>query len=460
MSAKSIRLGSVWTIVFFICSFARTIVLTPLMLSHWGKTVFCFWALILSARALICFLPDSFIRYVVNRYNLEFHHDPEHASATMRSGMAFLILFSSGLGLLCLALFTATDVAASWLFDADAAQIHNLQPGLCLVVYIIAALLQNIQRMYAGVKEPSGGIWQNMMMESALLVGEVLLLGCLLSAGYDFSTCILADSALVMAGALSYMLHLYREYPIRGGWSWLRIKEGSRMFVKAGKLYAGNFFEKLCTDGLVLLLSFFRYDKGSIALFATVRTITNTPLLAGNLLLNTYTPEWQKAYVHKEIATLQRLLTLIRVKLGGFLLAGIVLCYPLYKPLFLLWTKGGIAYNDLFMALMLAATVFNLFGLGYSFILKGINAMNQLFFVMALKAMLILAGLALLPVSIVNAGVLLLGSELIVSGFLLPLLLRRQLQADGLTVVAGTKAWALLMYWLSVLVLFLFYYYL
>jgi O-antigen/teichoic acid export membrane protein len=423
LSDKTIKSGTLWTIAFFVSSFAKTILLTPLMLMHWGQELFCFWAIILSARAIILFLSDGFVRYVVNRYNLLFHLDEPAAAKVLASGISFLLVFSAGLCLLIAVLFVAFPSLSSFVFDTGN-ELFAFLP-FCLVSYIVAASLQNVQRMYAGAKEARGLIWHNMVLEVVLVIFEILLLGLLLSGGADFSVAVYADSSIILLVALLYLIHLSVKYPLKGIFSGQSIQEGARDFAKATQLYASNFFEKLSSDGLVLLLSFFRFDKAAIALFATVRTIVNTPLLAQNLLLNTYTPEMQKHFSLGNSQALEKLLRFIRLRIGAVLCLGILLSLPLYQPVFMLWTKGEIAYNEMFMLLMLISAVFNLYGLSYSFLLKGVNAFSQSLAVMLLKSLFIIAALIFSQQSITGFALSLLLIELLTSVFLLPLLTHR-----------------------------------
>lgn len=448
-SNKSIRLGSAITMVFFISSFAKTIVLTPLMLTHWGKDVFCFWALLLSVRALICFLPDSFIRYIANSYNLYFHTDEGQASSTMREGLSFLVVFSVLLCGLVALLFCGFAALPGFIFDTSVSNAAKFGLATSTSLYILAACVQNVQRMYGVVKEPLGLIWQNLLMETLLLLAEIIMLAVLITQNCSFGVCVAADSILTIAAAVMYLFHLSSRYPLPGSWNKASLKEGTVMFGKAIKLYTSNFFEKLSSDGLVLLLSFFKYDKAIIALFSTIRTIVNTPVLAHNLLLNTYTPELQKKYALKDSAGLCRLLRFIRLGIGAVLLLGIVCCYPLYQPIFLYWTKHQLTYDPQFMDLMLLLTVFNLFGLGYLFILKGINAMNKTLLLMLLKSCIIIVGFSIVKIAIIQAAWILLIAELVTSVFMLPLLVQRQLHTDRLSLPLKANLVAFLPYLLA-----------
>lgn len=452
---KSLRLGSAWTLAFFILSFARTILLTPLMLTHWGREVFCFWALILSARALICFLPDSFIRYVINEYNIRFHRDRADAAAILRSGSRFLAFFLLGSCVLILPLTLFWPPVVSFIFDVPLRVAASYHLAESLSVYILAACVQLQQRLYSGLREPQGLIWQNLLMETLLLAAEMLLLGLMIVWGFGFSACMLADSLLIISAATGYGCLLSRSLPAAiPGQRYL--VSGVRMFRRAGRLYAGNFFEKASSDGLLLLLSFFRFDKAAIAVFATVKTLVNAPLLGANLLLNAWTPELQRRYALKDKPGLQGLLRLVRAGAGVFIAVAMVCAYPLYRPVFLYWTRGQLPYHTLFLCLMLSAALGNLAGLVYSAVLKGVNALQAFLYLMLLKTALILVGLALFPAGLYTIAWVWCVAELVPGFFLLPLLVGRRLREDGFRADYRESLTDLMPYLFSVLVLAFF----
>jgi hypothetical protein len=395
------------------------------MLLHWGQGIFCFWAIILSVRAIVLFLSDAFVRYVLNQYNLLYHKDQQKANQTLSAGISFLIVLSFILCTLIALILLFIPTSTAFIFDIDSQhRLISLLP-LCLVSYLLAASVQNIQRLYAGTKESRGLVWHNMLLEVALVVLELSALSILLFQNFDFDIIVLADSVIILLVALIYLVHLGTQYPLAHILKVSSIQQGFIQFQKATQLYASNFFEKLSTDGLVLLLSFFRFDKAAIALFATVRTLVNTPLLAQNLLLNTYTPEMQKHFALRNTDALQQLLSFIRVRIGIILLAGMVFCLPFYEPIFIFWTKGKIEFNQNFMVVMLLMAVFNLYGLSFAFVLKGVNALPQLLGLMLLKTILILIGFVWAHQDILLIAVVWAIVELLSSVFMLPQILRR-----------------------------------
>lgn len=437
MFDKSLRKGTIWTIIFFLASFAKTIILTPLMLLHWGADDFSDWAILLSARAVILFLSDGFVRYIVNQYNLFYHTDEAKAREVLSAGVSFIVVLSVILCSAMVILIWLNPYAYGLVFGIEINEIFgeflSKMAGFCLIVYIISACMQTIQRMYAGTKEARGLIWNNLLMETVLIGVEIGLLSLLLLQGFRLVEFVLADSGLIFLISGSYLFYLWKKYPLAGMLKLSTIKSGATHFAKATQLYAGNFFEKLCTDGLVLLLSFFRFDKAAIALFATIRTIVNTPLLAQNLLLNTYTPQLQKDFSLRDNDGLQKLFAVIRLRIGLVLLAGIVVCYPLYEPVFTYWTKGEILYNRNFMTSMLLMATFNLYGLSFAFVFKGLNILPQMLGLMFFKTVLILFGFYVAQQNIEMFGWALAGAEFFISIILLPLLLQRFWQKQQLS---------------------------
>lgn len=423
------------------------------MLSHWGTELFSFWAIVLSARAIILFLSDGYVRYTLNQYNLLFHQDESKANEILSAGISFLCLFSLGICTLIAGLFFLFPHLSSFVFNTHNPLFDYLP--LCLIIYLVGASVQNMQRLYAGTKEARGLVWHNMVLEVVLIFLEIVGLGLLMVQGAGFSVVLFADSGIILLTALVYLLHLSIRYPLKGLMRGHNIILGAGSFIKATQLYASNFFEKLSTDGLVLLLSFFRFDKAAIALFATVRTIVNTPLLAQNLLLNTYTPQLQKDFALRNEEGLAKLFTHIRLRVGIVLLAGIVCCYPLYEPVFVYWTKAAIVYEPSFMMLMLMMAVVNLYGLSFSFVFKGLNVLPQMLGLMLFKTLLILFGFYVAQQNIEMIAWALLFAEFVVSIILLPILLHRYWQKQQMSFSIMQSYLSFIPYLISALLLFL-----
>jgi len=421
------------------------------MLSHWGAELFSFWAIILSARAIILFLSDGYVRYILNQYNLSFHQSQSEAAGVLSAGISFLLLFSLGICLLLGFVFMLWPGTSFFLFGTQEGLFTYLP--LCLVGYIVAASVQNGQRLYSGAKEARGLVWHNMVFEVVLIFLEITVLSWLLLQGSSFAVVLYADSAIIAAMAIFYLVHLFVHYPVSAVFTGKNIRLGAMCFGKATQLYASNFFEKLSTDGLVLLLSFFRFDKAAIALFATVRTIVNTPLLAQNLLLNTYTPEMQKNFSLSDTEALEKLLNFIRLRVAPILCLGIVLFLPLYEPIFKYWTHDKIEYSSVFMILMLMMAVFNLYGLSFAFVLKGVNALSQMFRVMLFKCLILLVGFVWARQNMVHLAWALLAAELLSSLVILPLVSYAYWHKEGLLIKPKNAWFGFIPYFLTVLVL-------
>ncbi|MGC4057041.1 MAG: hypothetical protein QM743_02830 [Chitinophagaceae bacterium] len=250
MTAHHLKKGTLWTIAYFLGSFAKTIVLTPMMLSHWGARVFCFWAVLLSARAVFLFLSDGFVRYVVNAYNIEYHTDEVAAARILSSGHSFSSLFTV---LLSSTAFAALSLQPGWcaaLFNVPVLDVTANGLPLYVSLYLLVCGVQNGQRMYAAAKEARGLVWHNLFLEVLLVGLEIALLAGGLLLGGSFSQVVGADIALIALVTLAYQVYLSRLYPLPQWLTYRAIKQGWRSFREAGRLYAGNFFEKLSTDGI------------------------------------------------------------------------------------------------------------------------------------------------------------------------------------------------------------------
>lgn len=403
------------------------------------------------------FVADGFVRYIVNQYNMLFHTAPQEASAILNGGIAFLLTLSAILLLGLWIIFSLFPSLSQTLFAVGAEAISIDKLVFCLLMYIAAAAMQNVQRMYAACNEARGSVAQNMVFEVLLIVVEIVALLLLSLGSFGFKEAIVLDSLLIFSFTLGFLLYLSNRYPLSGFFARKHIAGGALYFRKATKLYAYNFFEKMSTDGLVVLLSFYRFDKAAIALFSTVRTIVNTPILAQNLLQNTYTPNVQAAFALRDTKALQHLLRFVRLRVGTVLLLGIVVCLPLYKPIFVVWTKGSIDYNESFLLLMLMMVVGQLLGLSYTFILKGLNALNHTLGLMLAKTICIVIGLAWSQQQLLPFATVLVWVEVISALFVLPALAHHYLQQSNIIVTKRADWLEYIPYAVSVLILWLYY---
>lgn len=395
------------------------------MLTHWGDALFCLWAVLLSARALFLFLSDGFVRYAVNDYNLRYHQDEPAAEKGLSDHFGFLSLFSLLTALLVFGVLQLFPLSGAWLFDIGVDRLEQYGLPMLVAAYLLVCGFQNGQRLMASTQEARGFVRYNLQFESALVSAEIVLLSLLLHGNAFFSRVVWADILLIAVASGGYQWALFRQLRLPDLFSPRSISRGARAFIRAGRLYLGNFFEKLSTDGLVLLLSLFRFPKTTIAVFAAFRTMVNAPLLAQNLLLNSYTPRLQQLFALKEVVLLRRLLLLARVYLGLLLLAGMIICIPVYQPVFLRWTQGSLPFDTSFFTGMLLWCVWSIYGNGYLFVLKGLNLLREFWTTMALRCCLLLAGFFCCAGDARYLVLVLWSTEFLVSGLLLPHWLRR-----------------------------------
>lgn len=395
------------------------------MLTHWGDAVFCLWAVLLSARALFLFLSDGFVRYAVNEFNLGFHRDASAANNILGDHFGFLNVSNLFIAVLVFVLLQFLPQSGAALFDIPLHRITDYSLPLLVGVYLTACGLQNGQRLLAATQEARGKVRINLQFESLLTLTEIVVLSLAIAYGAGFAAFVWIDSGIIAGACLLYQSYLFLHYPLQSSFSIAALKRGAQAFVRAGRLYLGNFFEKLSTDGLVLLLSLFRFPKVSIAVFAAMRTMVNAPLLAQNLLLNSYTPRLQQLFAQKDEVALTRLLQLARLFLGTVLLGGMLLCVPLYQPVFLRWTHGSLPFDPAFLTGMLLWCVAGIYGNGYLFVLKGLNLLREFWLLMALRCLLLLFGFFWAGAHTDRLLWVLCSVELLVSGIVLPAVLHR-----------------------------------
>lgn len=411
--------GTLWSLMLFVLSFIKALVITPLMLITLGTTNFAFWVTILSIRAIVLFLPDGYIRYITNQYNILYHQNPLKAKQSLASGISFLVIFLVLLVLILSTIIYFIPHCITFIFHVESIFISKLQ--LALSIYLIASSIQVLQRLFATTQEALGFIWKNIALDFLIILVEIIVLGYMLINKSSFLQIVIVDSIIIASIAFSYIIYLSVKYQTHLSFCYVQLQNGFSEFKNASKLYISNIFEKLSTDGLVLLLSLSGFNKGIISIFATTRTIINTPILTQNLLLNKDTPKMQGYYSTRNTIGFQKLLENVRFPWGIALSLGLILFLPFSKVFISWWTKGNINITLDFMAIMSIMAIIHLWGLSFSFILKGLNATHELSKIMFLKCITIILGLLIIPQNIVAFATLLLVSEIFFSILLAPI---------------------------------------
>lgn len=425
-------MGTVWAAILFLVSFAKNIVLVPVMLGIGGELQYRYWVIIISSRAVFQFLPDGYIRYTANRFNLEYHTGRLTAIRNINAALIFLVVYSIAFLLLLVGVSYGYEKSVVHLFNTPQSNVDAYQLTSCLVFYMGGATVHNIARMYSSINEPVGRFWLSLCFESVVLTAEVsAVIAVVSNGGTLFDVCAGAGTTVALT-SIVYLVILHMITPNVKIFGRNTLQRGFRAFTSSFSYHVQNFFEKITTESIVILLSLYKFHPAMIPVYSSVRTISNTPVTANNLLISTFMPELQRAYAlgeSRRIMILMQLLWLVFGTLGGI---AIVFLYPWFKPLFLTWTKGSLPYDPVFFGTMLITCLLIVYGSCFTWMLKGINALQSMLVATTVKGVLLIVIFGLVPQQLRGIGFALLLTEAVANLFFYPRLMNRQVLRLGI----------------------------
>lgn len=409
---RSLILGLVGGVVYFLFSFAKTVLVVPVMLSLWGVELFNYWLLLNSGKIFFQFIPEGYIRYVANSYNIRFHGNKHAAIDELNNSTAFLLVAYVVFMAIFVVAFALLPSVTAFVFNTDRPTVVNNHIGWSIVLFLAATSIQNVTRLNYAKKEPLGRNWENLLYESLLLCVEIVVIMLLVWRGHTFLQVVAADSLIIAVISLYY--YARTNATTRG--TRLRVqgqtlKEGWHTFAKSTWFNLSNFFDKLTNESFILLLSFFKFGHSATTLYSTVRTVTNAPVTANMILVNAILPELQKGYSQRNTAHIQQLLLAIWLGIGTVLCIGVVSFYPFYEQLFLLWTTGKIAFSYWFFTLILIDTLIIIYGSSLMIFLKGVNHIKRTLSASVIRAICIVAAIAILPKTLLWVAYILIAAD-------------------------------------------------
>lgn len=425
-------MGTIWAGILFLVSFAKNIVLIPVMLGQWGELQYRYWVIIISGRAIFQFLPDGYIRYTANQFNLEYHKERHTAIRNINAALLFLIFYSLIFLVLLVTVCYSYEKSIVHLFNTPSAEVQAYHLTSCVVLYMSGATVHNVARMYSSINEPVGRFWVSLCFEAVVLMAEVSTVVVVVGRGGNlYEACAGAAGAIASVSAL-YLLILHLITPNVKTLGRDTLQRGFKSFVRSFSYHVQNFFEKITTESVVILLSAYKFAPTLIPVYSSVRTISNAPVTANNLLISTFMPELQKAYALGKSRNIMILMQLLWMVIGTVSGIAIIFLYPWFKPLFLTWTKGTLEYDPVFFNTMLLTCLLIMYGSCFTWMLKGINALRSMLAVTIIKGLLLILAFGLVPQHLRGIGFALLATELVSNLFFYPRLMNQQVLKMGI----------------------------
>lgn len=166
--------------------------------------------------------------------------------------------------------------------------------------------------------------------------------------------------------------------------SYIDIKNGFRNIKKSFMLTISFLIEKLNEVGLNLFV-IKSYNRQTVPLFNTLRTISNFTIKISNSVVIPVMPKMQKYYIEKDNYKIQLIISRYWIISTIVLLILITVFYPLVPKIYKIWTMGKIEYNTMLMFYLFIGVIIQSLSVIVVEILKKTNLAHQILFYNLIK---------------------------------------------------------------------------
>jgi hypothetical protein len=440
IARKSIFLNLFWSVVSFVASTARTIFLAPVFLSNWDNQTYGFWWLIYIFYGMSIYIIEGYSRYNINEYSKLFFVDEDGAYRYFGSVLRFLSLLCAGAILLFFVVLQFSWPAEK-LFHVSEIVIDQYQLQYCLLLVFILVCIHSIVKFMAYAILPHGKIYIPERFIAVYVIVESLI-WLIAALGYsDLFHLFLLYCCALSAVSIVFLIIIYRKHSfykkIFSGGSVITGMKGS---LRSASIIVNNFCEKFTVDGLNFMVAGL-YSAFLVPVYSHIRTMSNLIVTGTNMVVSTFTIEYQKHNVNKDGRSLLNLFNATWLLVGFIVNYGVVVFYPVLPEIFKFWTKGKLELDLTFFNYLLATSVFIAYGSNIITYLKSVNRVKEVLFIAVTRAVILLSLILIFPKELVYIGLSLLIAEFVVNAILLNLILYYEMGRFQTDAVAHKIIW-------------------
>ncbi|OJW82942.1 MAG: hypothetical protein BGO69_02590 [Bacteroidetes bacterium 46-16] len=421
-TVKTLFWSSLNTIQFFL----KNIFFISLFLKYRSQQDYGFWIILMSFYGMTVYVVDGYVRYCLNRYNLEFYKDNNAAGRYFRDGLTFLTVISAAILLLLLAIIQYLPLSAA-IFNAPGTVVHDHSLHYCLFIIIALSLVHCIVKYIGGGIEPEGKIHINNRYTTIYSIFETLSYFAFIIIDASFISLFAVMLVILFSINGIYLFSLLKKHSVYRQGIWGNVKGGLLLFGRSLLFLANNFFEKFTLDGINFMIAIFYPVAYLLPVYASTRTMANVMVTTGNVFVGTFVIEYQRLSVQEAAAKLMKVLHAIWVLLGVCVNFGLVCLYPFLIRIYMVWTHGKLPVDPLFFHLIFSVVLLNVYGIVIILYFKSLNAIRRLLPVSLFRALSIFFMVLLFPRQPLYLALALLISEFLVNVVLLNVLLYKEL---------------------------------
>jgi hypothetical protein len=365
------------------------------------------------------------------------------AYAYFGSGMRFLIAFLSlCLVLLFIILNFSTPVVRLFHAGPDVISYHKLQ--YCLLFAFGLVAVHSVCKYLGYAISPHGKIYVPERFLAIYVLAESML-WLMASLGF-FSLVVFFALYFVILSLISilYIVILSRNHSFfKDIFKKGSFKDGFKCAGRSVSFIINNFCEKFTVDGLTFVVSTL-FSAVMVSVYSTIRTLANFMVTGTNMVVATFTIEYQKHSINNDGKALFNLFNATWLLVGFIINYGIVVFYPFLPDIFMIWTKHKLVFDERFFDYIIATSIFIVYGSNIITYLKSVNRLKEVFAVSITRATLLLSLIIIFPKQLEYIGLSLLITEFVVNILLLNFMLYRELAHMQYGFMLGKIFWSLL----------------
>ena len=386
----------------------------PICLKYWGKESYGSWLTLFAAFMLVRTLDSGFIAYVGNELNVLYHQDQKALREHMASSLYGIAFIASAQ--------LAVGAAALYSGRIESMLGMSTHPGvghqsnLALLILIATwALSGSFLGIVHRLLIPAGLMFQAAWWSMGYQMGQFagIILAALLHLDLIQTSLLFAflQFSIYLASAIYIRWKLPAYFPWwRGG----RPRTGIKDLGRSMWLMASSLIQQGAINGTVILVSALS-GPAAVPVFTTVRTMANLWTNVTNVLTTPLLPEVVRYHAIGEGRKLVTVSEAYWVLVGTAVNLGVLITYPLIKPMYGYWTTHAVALDKSLLCLLLASVVLSNVGGLITLYLNGINSLGIVLTVSVLRGIcsLGIGGLLFFHFGLAGFGMGILGGELL-----------------------------------------------
>ncbi len=420
---RRLILGMISSWISKLASSVIQFVQVSVFLLYWPKELYGDWILVNSIPNYLSFSNVGFGSVAGNEMTMAMARDDRETA---------LRVFQSCWWLICLVLALVAVLVAGALYILPAnrilsiTQISELDTKWIIAYLGLSVLLGQLEQLLQSAYRSVGRYSYGSFIKSCMSLGAfaVMLVPVFLHRGPR--SVALWFAAANIAGTLILALLVRHDLPwIRFGWQHARFAEVKRLTMPALAFMGFPMGNALNIQGTQMAVHA-AMGPDALVVFSTARTVSRVALQMGQLISNSFEPEFSKSFAQSDTGLI-RTLHRRAVQMSLILAFGIIAVMMLGGPYVLNhWTHGEVPPSRGLLSILLLVVVVYQFWSTSATIMTATNQHKRLaaIYIIATGATVIVTYLVARPFGLLAAAASLMLSELLMSLYVLPATLR------------------------------------